>query len=80
MTTNENPTGQNLSKLNENLARIEELSQRMIAALAKKPPADPNLQAPNHELFAKAAATYMNEMMTNPSKIIEHQVSYWEKR
>ena len=79
MTTNENPTGQNLSKLNENLARIEELSQRMIAALAKKPPADPNLQAPNHELFAKAAATYMNEMMTNPSKIIEHQVSYWGK-
>ncbi len=79
MTTNENHTGQNLSKLNENLARIEELSQRMIAALAKKPPSDPSLQAPNHELFAKAAAAYMSEMMTNPSKIIEHQVSYWGK-
>ncbi len=51
----------------------------MIAALAKKPPSDPSLQAPNHELFAKAAAAYMSEMMTNPSKIIEHQVSYWGK-
>ncbi len=79
MTTNENPTGHNLSKLNENLAKIEELSQRMIAALAKKPTADPGLQAPSQDLFMKAASAYVNEMMSNPSKIIEHQVSYWGK-
>ncbi len=79
MTTQENHTGPNLSKLNENLARIEELSQRMVAALAKKPAADPSLQAPNQELFVKAASTYMAEMMANPSKLIEHQVSYWGK-
>jgi len=79
MTTNEYDTGKNLSKLNENLAKIEELSQRMIAALAKKPTADPSLQAPSQELFMKAATAYMSEMMANPSKIIEHQVSYWGK-
>ncbi|MGB5559311.1 MAG: class I poly(R)-hydroxyalkanoic acid synthase, partial [Paracoccaceae bacterium] len=79
MTTNEYDNGQNLSKLNENLAKIEELSQRMIAALAKKPPANPNLQAPSQELFMKAATAYMAQMMANPSKIIEHQVSYWGK-
>jgi polyhydroxyalkanoate synthase len=79
MTTNEYDAGQNLSKLNENLGKIEALSQRLIAALAKKPSSDPSLQAPSQELFMKAASAYMNEMMTNPSKIIEHQVSYWGK-
>ena len=79
MTTQENHTRQNLSKLNENLARIEELSQRMIAALAKKRKVDPSLQGPNQDLFMKAATAYMAEMMSNPARIIEHQVSHWGK-
>lgn len=79
MTTEENPTVANLDKLNENLARMEELSARLVAAISRKKPVDPSLQGPSHELFMKAAAAYMAEMMSNPSKIFEHQVNYWGK-
>lgn len=68
-----------LERLNANIARIEELSQRLVAAMARRRPIDPSLQGPGHELFLKAAAAYMAEMMANPSKIIEHQVGYWGK-
>jgi polyhydroxyalkanoate synthase len=65
--------------LNANLARVEELSQRLVAAIGRKKRADPGLQGPNHEVFVKAASAYMAEMMSNPSKILEHQISYWGK-
>ncbi len=78
MTTDhdETPVSETLAG---NLAKVEELSQRLVAALSQKKPIDPSLQAPNTELFMKAAAAYVTEMMTNPSKILEHQISYWGK-
>ncbi|SFO83551.1 PHA/PHB synthase family protein [Tranquillimonas alkanivorans] len=83
MTTEDSGAGNvpaaNLEALNENLAKIEELSQRMVSALARKKSVPPSLQAPGHELYMKAATAYMTEMMTHPSKIIEHQVGYWGK-
>lgn len=71
--------GRNLERLNQNVARIEALSKRLVAAMARKRAVSPSLQGPSHEVFVKAAAAYMAEMMSNPSKIIEHQVSYWGK-
>ena len=68
-----------LAKLNANIARVEELSQRLVSALSHKRNIDPGLQGPGHDLFVKAASAYMAEMMSNPSKILEHQVSYWGK-
>ena len=79
MTTNESQTPGDLERLNANLARIEELSQRLVTALAHKKSVPTSLQGPSNEVFVKAAAAYMAEMMANPSKIIEHQVSYWGK-
>nr|WP_207187000.1 class I poly(R)-hydroxyalkanoic acid synthase [Rhodovulum imhoffii] len=51
----------------------------MIKAVSNKRAIDPNLQGPGHDLFMKAAAAYMAEVMQNPSRLIEHQVSYWGK-
>lgn len=68
-----------LDRLNENLARMDELSKRLVAAIAQKKSADPGLQAPGQEVYMQAAAAYMTEMMNNPSKIIEQQVNYWGK-
>ena len=68
-----------LERLNANLVRIEELSQRLVAALSRREPPRPSLQGPDQDLFMKAAAAYMAEMMQNPSKLIEHQVGYWGK-
>lgn len=79
MTTEESAAGQNLDLLNTNLVKIEELSQRLVAALANKRQIDTNLQGPGHDLYAKAAGAYLAEMMANPTKMLEHQVAYWGK-
>ncbi|MGY6632630.1 MAG: PHA/PHB synthase family protein [Alkalilacustris sp.] len=79
MTTAQHEQGGNLERLNENLERIEELSQRLVTALAQKKPVRPALQAPDNDLYMKAATAYVAEMMQNPSKILEQQVSYWGK-
>ncbi|MDE3029243.1 MAG: class I poly(R)-hydroxyalkanoic acid synthase, partial [Paracoccaceae bacterium] len=79
MTTDEEVVDGKLNRLNENLVKVEELSQRLVAAMAHKRPIDPSLQGPNQELFLKAAAAYMAEMVQNPAKILETQISYWGK-
>lgn len=67
----------NLEVLNSNIEKIEGLSQRLLAALAKKADVRPGLQGPGPDLYQKASAAYIAEMMTNPARIVEHQVSYW---
>ncbi|WP_414707670.1 PHA/PHB synthase family protein [Rhodovulum sp.] len=79
MTTEEDAPGRNLERLNENLAKLEGLTERLMSAVSRKRRIDPNLQGPGHDLYMKAAAAYMVEMMRNPSKLIEHQVAYWGK-
>jgi polyhydroxyalkanoate synthase len=79
MTTETEVAGKNVDKLNENLAKVEELSQRLIKALAARNPANPTLSAPSQELFVKAAQSYWSEMIENPGRIYEQQLEYWGK-
>ncbi|MCV2882609.1 PHA/PHB synthase family protein [Actibacterium sp. XHP0104] len=79
MTTKDATTGENLERLNENLAKVEELTERLVAAMSGKRSMDPSIQAPGHELMMKAASGYMNELVNHPSKIFEQQVAYWGK-
>ncbi|CAN1509121.1 PhaC Poly(3-hydroxyalkanoate) synthetase [Paracoccaceae bacterium] len=67
------------TRLTANLVRVEELSARLTAALAHRRQVDPSLNGPAPELFTKAATAYLSEMMANPAKLVEHQVSYWGK-
>ncbi len=67
------------ARLASNLARVEVLSARLTAALAQRRQVDPSLNGPAPDLFTKAATAYLAEMMSNPSKLIEHQVGYWGK-
>ncbi len=60
-----------------NLARIEELSRRLIAALSRRRPHSPALDGPSPELYAKAGAALMAEWMTNPARLIGQQVEWW---
>ncbi|GGH55922.1 class I poly(R)-hydroxyalkanoic acid synthase [Frigidibacter albus] len=66
-------------KLEENLHKVEALTQRLTKALTQKRPANPALEGPGQELFMKAGAAYMAEVMEHPERILEHQVSYWGK-
>lgn len=68
-----------MERLNANLARVEDLSQRLMLALSSRRQHDPALNGPSQDVYVKAAAAYVAEMMQNPSKILEHQISYWGK-
>ena len=79
MTTSQQDAPADLEKLNANLAKVEELTQRLLAAISHKRKVDPSLQGPGQDLFMKAASAYFAEMMANPSKILEQQIGYWGK-
>ena len=79
MTTETKDEDARLHRLNANIAKVEELSKRLTAALTLRKNADPALQGPSQEVYMKAAAAYVAEMMQNPSKIIEQQIGYWGK-
>ena len=66
-------------RLNANLVKVEELSQRLTAALAQKRVVDPALHGPAPDVYMKAAAAYLAEMVSNPARVVEHQVGYWGK-
>ena len=79
MTTEDDDAGAKLQRLNENLAKMEQLSERMMRALAKKRAHDKALDGPSQEVFLKAATAYLAGMMQNPAKVLEHQIGYWGK-
>lgn len=79
MTTDQTENSPNLDLMGENLAKIEELSQRLVKVMSQTRKLDPNLQAPGHELYMRAGTAYFADMMANPSSILEKQVSYWGK-
>lgn len=79
MTTEEREVGPDVERLNANLAKVEALSTRLVAAMTKKREADQALHGPNQELYVKAAAAYLAELMHNPARMVEQQVSYWGK-
>ena len=60
-----------------NLAKIEALSQRLVAAMGHRRQVPPELQGPGADLFLKAASAAMAEMMANPGRMIERQVAWW---
>ncbi|MDE0346718.1 MAG: class I poly(R)-hydroxyalkanoic acid synthase [Boseongicola sp.] len=80
MTTKETDAGADrLEELHKNLARIEELSERLVAAMSRKKALNSDLQGPGQELYTKAASAYVAELVESPSKVFENQVAYWSK-
>ena len=79
MTTTDDDEAARRVVLNANIAKMEALSERLMKAFAARKPVDSALAGPNQEVYLKAAAAYLGEMMQNPGKIIEHQVGFWGK-
>ena len=79
MTTEDSDAAAKLTRLTENLSRIEALSTRLVQAMAARKPHDAALDGPSQEVYMKAASAYLAGMMHNPAKIVESQVSYWGK-
>jgi len=68
-----------LPKLEQNMAKIQELTQRLVSAMSNRRSVPQDLQGPDPDLYNKAAAVYAHDFVNNPSKIIEQQVGYWGK-
>ncbi|WP_146345031.1 PHA/PHB synthase family protein [Phaeobacter marinintestinus] len=83
MTTSEDGSivapGEHLDRLSENLEKVEGLSKRLIEVMSSKTEHHPGLDAPNHDLFAKAATAYWSQAVQNPSRMLEQQVEFWGK-
>ncbi len=79
MTTIEPNKNKEFERMSHNLERVEELSKRLITAFSKKKSVDPGIAGPGSELFSKAGAAMMADMVNNPAKIIEQQSEYWGK-
>ncbi len=71
--------GEHLDRLSENLKKVESLSKRLIDVMSRKTAHNPGLDAPDQELFAKAATAYWTEALQNPAKLLEHQIEFWGK-
>ncbi|SDD14770.1 PHA/PHB synthase family protein [Ruegeria marina] len=72
-------TGEHFEQLKENMGKVEELSKRLVEIMAGKKPHTPALDAPNQELFARAATAYWTEAWQNPAKLLEQQLEFWGK-
>ena len=68
-----------IGAMGENLQKVEELSQRLIAALSKRSAPNPSLEGPGQDLYMKASTAFWSQMMADPTKMFEHQVQYWTK-
>lgn len=79
MTTQENAAGADLELLNDNLAKVETLSQRLMEVMTHRKGLRQELNAPNQEVFTQASSAYWQEMVQNPGKILETQLDYWSK-
>ncbi|MFD1342856.1 PHA/PHB synthase family protein [Litorisediminicola beolgyonensis] len=79
MTTDTVTAEEPTERLTANLQRVEELSQRLIGAMTQRGSVNPSLQGPNQELYTKAVTAYWQEWMSNPAKVMEHQIEYWSK-
>ncbi|WP_395543291.1 class I poly(R)-hydroxyalkanoic acid synthase [Neotabrizicola sp. sgz301269] len=58
---------------------MDDLSKRLAVALARRKPHDPALSGPSTDVYLKATAAYLAEMMQNPARVLEHQIGYWGK-
>ncbi len=79
MTTSDSDAHAKLERLTGNLARIEVLQARLMKAFADRRAHDQSLDGPGQDVYMKAAAAYVAEMMQNPAKVLEHQIGYWGK-
>ncbi len=75
--SDESTKGADVTKLAGNLARIEALSARLVAALGDKKQIRPSLQGPGPQLWLKAMGAWMNTYARDPARLMQDQLEYW---
>ena len=72
-------TQASMSRMAENLKKVEELTERFTQVMATRKTHQAALDGPNQQLFTKAAQSYLTEAVNNPAKLMEQQIGYWTK-
>lgn len=73
------PTGEQSEKYQKNVQRIEELSKRLIEVLSNRNNQNQKFMQVDQELVARAGLASFTDMISNPAKVFENQVSYWSQ-
>jgi len=76
---NNAPMSEQYADLEANLARVDTLTQRLLAAMQQGRSVPQSLQGPSPELYSAAANAYFNEMIQNPTKLWENQLGFWSQ-
>ncbi len=71
------PSSDKSEKFQENIQRIEELSKRLVEVLSNRSNQNQKFMQADQELVARTGLASLNDMVSNPTKIFENQVSYW---
>ena len=71
------PSSERSEKYQENLQRIEELSKRLIEVLSNRSNQNQKFMQTDQELVARTGLASFADMVANPTKVFENQVSYW---
>ncbi|UWQ92400.1 class I poly(R)-hydroxyalkanoic acid synthase [Rhodobacteraceae bacterium M382] len=83
MTTSDEGTSalspEHIEHLQENMEKVEELTKRLVDAMANKTPHNSALDGPNQELFARAATAYWSKSLQDPTHLLQQQIEYWGK-
>lgn len=83
MTTESSKNGEDtlasMARMKENLSKVDVLRDRLAQVLASRNTHQAALDGPDQELFTNAAKAYVQEAMSNPAKLIEHQLEFWTK-
>ncbi|WBL33932.1 class I poly(R)-hydroxyalkanoic acid synthase [Sinirhodobacter sp. HNIBRBA609] len=77
MATKEETQNAASQQFQENLVKIEALTQRLIEALSRKRTPNPALEGPGMDFYLTTGAAFIKELSDNPAKMLEAQVSYW---
>ncbi len=68
-----------MTRMADNLKKVEKLTERLGQVMTNRQTHQQALDGPNQELFAKAGQAYLAEALTNPAKLMEHQMGFWTK-
>jgi len=77
MTTEQNGAVADSDILQQNIAKLDELTKRFASVMATKKQINPALNGPGPDLMVKATQSMWQSWAENPNKIIEQQVQYW---
>lgn len=77
MTTDDTQIVTNSDVLQQNLSKLDELTKRFVQVVQNKKKINSALNGPGPDLMLKASTAYWQNMLENPSKLMEQQIAYW---